>query len=73
MDLNSYGFCNCMVYIDREVKRMRYLAANNLPRIEADKELVEIILIAAIGNYVDTLADAPKIPVELMVTEALGQ
>jgi hypothetical protein len=73
MDLNSYGFCNCMVYIDREVKKMRYLAANNLPLIKADEELVEISLRAAIGNYVDTLADGLKIPVELMVTEALGQ
>jgi uncharacterized peroxidase-related enzyme len=37
-----------------------------------DEELVEIILIAAIGKYFDTLADALKIEVETMVTEALG-
>lgn len=36
------------------------------------EELVEIILVAAIGNYTDTLADALKIPVESMVTDALG-
>lgn len=36
-----------------------------------DEELVEIIIIAAIGNYGDTLADALKIEVEPMVTEAL--
>lgn len=38
-----------------------------------DKELVEIILAAAIGNYVDTLADALKIEVDPMVAEALGR
>ena len=38
-----------------------------------DEELVEIILIAAIGNYSDTLADALKIEVESMVSEALGR
>jgi uncharacterized peroxidase-related enzyme len=36
-----------------------------------DEELVEIIMVAAIGNYVDTLADALKIEVESMVTQAL--
>jgi uncharacterized peroxidase-related enzyme len=38
-----------------------------------DEELVEIILIAAIGNYADILADALKIEVEPMVNEALGR
>ena len=38
-----------------------------------DAELVEIIHVAAIGNYVDTLADALKIPVESLVAEALGR
>lgn len=38
-----------------------------------DEELVEIILIAAIGKYNDTLADALKIDVEPMVAEALGR
>ncbi len=38
-----------------------------------DEELVEIILIAAIGNYLDTLADALKIEVESIVSEALGR
>lgn len=38
-----------------------------------DEELVEIILIAAVGNYLDTLADALKIEVEPMVAEALGR
>jgi uncharacterized peroxidase-related enzyme len=38
-----------------------------------DEELVEIILIAAIGNYTDTLADALKIEVESLVSEGLGR
>jgi uncharacterized peroxidase-related enzyme len=38
-----------------------------------DEELVEIILIAAIGKYNDILADALKIDVEPMVAEALGR
>jgi uncharacterized peroxidase-related enzyme len=38
-----------------------------------DEELVEIILIAAIGKYNDTLADALKVEVEPMVSEALGR
>jgi uncharacterized peroxidase-related enzyme len=38
-----------------------------------DEELVEIILIAAIGKYNDTLADALKVEVEPMVAEALGR
>jgi uncharacterized peroxidase-related enzyme len=39
----------------------------------ADEELVEIILIAAIGKFNDTLADAVKIEVDDMVVEALGR
>jgi uncharacterized peroxidase-related enzyme len=38
-----------------------------------DEELVEIILIAAIGKFNDTLADAMKIEVDDMVVEALGR
>lgn len=38
-----------------------------------DAELVEIILVAATANYVDTLADALKIEVDPMVTAALGR
>lgn len=38
-----------------------------------DEELVEIIMVAAIGKYLDTLADALKIEVESMVSEALGR
>ena len=38
-----------------------------------DEELVEIILIASIGNYNDTLADALKIEVDSMVAESLGR
>jgi len=37
-----------------------------------DEELVEVILVAAAANYVDTLADARKIEVDPMVTAALG-
>jgi uncharacterized peroxidase-related enzyme len=39
----------------------------------SDAELVEIILVAATGNYNDTLADALKIEVEMPVAEALGR
>jgi uncharacterized peroxidase-related enzyme len=38
-----------------------------------DEELTEIILIAAVGKYLDTLADALKIEVDSMVAEALGR
>ena len=38
-----------------------------------DEELVEIILIAAIGKYNDILADALKVDVDPMVAEALGR
>ena len=38
-----------------------------------DEELVEIILIAGMANYADTLADALKIEVDSMVSEALGR
>lgn len=38
-----------------------------------DEELVEIILIAAIGNYSDTLADALKIEVDSAIADALGR
>ncbi len=38
-----------------------------------DEELAEIILIAAVGKYLDTLADALKIEVDSMVAEALGR
>jgi alkylhydroperoxidase family enzyme len=38
-----------------------------------DEELVEITHIAAIGTYLDTLADALKVEVEPMVSDALGR
>lgn len=38
-----------------------------------DDEIVEIILVAAIANYVDTLADALKIDVDPMISQALGR
>ena len=39
----------------------------------SDEELVEIIQIAAIGNYLDTLADALKIEVDSAITDVLEQ
>lgn len=39
----------------------------------SDEELTEIILIAALGNYFDTLADALKIQVDAPVAAALGR
>lgn len=38
-----------------------------------DEELVEIIFVAAMARYADTLADALKIEVDPMVAEALGR
>ena len=38
----------------------------------SDQELLEIISLAALGNYLDTLADAMKIEVDSAFTEALG-
>jgi uncharacterized peroxidase-related enzyme len=38
-----------------------------------DAELVEIVFVAAIGKYLDILADALKIPVDPMVAEALAR
>jgi len=52
--------------VAEDYERMRELGVT-------DEELVEIILIAAIGKYNDTLADALKIEVEPMVAEALGR
>ncbi|MBX3059600.1 MAG: hypothetical protein KF770_24375 [Anaerolineae bacterium] len=39
----------------------------------SDEELLEIILIAAVANFSDTLADALKIEVDAPVLEALGR
>jgi len=38
-----------------------------------DDEIVEIIMVAAIANYADTLADAMKVDVDQVVSEALGR
>jgi uncharacterized peroxidase-related enzyme len=37
-----------------------------------DEELVEIIHVVAVANYLDTLADATKLEVDSIVTQALG-
>jgi uncharacterized peroxidase-related enzyme len=39
----------------------------------SDAELVEIVLLAAVGNLNDTMADALKVQVETPVAEALGR
>lgn len=53
------------------------LVADDYERLRAmgvtEAEIVEIIYVAAIGKYVDTLADALKIPVDALVAEALGR
>jgi uncharacterized peroxidase-related enzyme len=53
------------------------LSAEDYAQVRAqgitDAELVELILIAAIGSYGDTLADALKIEVESPVTQALSR
>ncbi len=37
-----------------------------------DQELMEIIALAALGNFLDTLADGMKVEVDSVFTEALG-
>jgi uncharacterized peroxidase-related enzyme len=53
------------------------LVAEDYDRVRAqgisDAELVEIILIAALGIYYDTVADTLKVDVDHEVTEALGR
>jgi len=39
----------------------------------SDAELVEIVFLAAIGNFNDTLADALKYPIEDPILQALGR
>jgi uncharacterized peroxidase-related enzyme len=55
----------------------QHLVAEDYQRVRkqgiTDEELVEIIFVAAVGNYSDTLADALKIEVESMVADALGR
>ncbi len=38
----------------------------------SDEEIIEVISLAALGNYLDTLADALKVPVDSVIREALG-
>jgi uncharacterized peroxidase-related enzyme len=38
-----------------------------------DEEIVEIIFVASMGNFGDTVADALKVPVDASVSEALGR
>jgi uncharacterized peroxidase-related enzyme len=58
-------------------QRPQELVAADYDRVReqglTDAELVEIILISALGNFNDTMADALKVQVETSVTEALGQ
>jgi uncharacterized peroxidase-related enzyme len=53
------------------------LTAEDYERVRAegvaDEELVEIILIAALGSYLDILADALKSEVDAQVVQALGR
>lgn len=52
--------------VAEDYERLRYQGVT-------EEEMVEIILIAAIGKYSDIMADALKIEVEGMVVEALGR
>jgi len=38
----------------------------------SDEEIIEVISLAALGNYLDTLADALKVPVDSVFRDALG-
>jgi len=53
------------------------LVADDYDRIReqgvTDEELVEIIHVVAMANYLDTLADASKVEVDPMLAQALGR
>jgi uncharacterized peroxidase-related enzyme len=38
----------------------------------SEEEIIEVIGLAALGNYLDTLADALKVPVDSVIRDALG-
>ena len=38
----------------------------------SDEEMVEIIALAALGNYLDTIADSLKLPVDDFIAQALA-
>ena len=38
----------------------------------SDEEIIEVISLAALGNYLDTLADALKVPVDSVFRDALA-
>ena len=52
------------------------LAAGDYDAVRAqgvsDEEIIEVISLAALGNYLDTLADALKVPVDSVFRDALG-
>ena len=52
------------------------LTAENYDAVRAqgmsDAEIIEVITLAALGNYLDTLADALKVPVDSVFRDALG-
>ena len=79
-NLNEVNPARVRAIIEFAVKvsqRPQELVFEDYDRVRAqgltDAELVEIILIAAIGNLNDTIADALKVQVETSVTEALTQ
>ncbi len=79
-DLPSFTPQRVRVIIEFAVKvahDRQNLVAEDYAKVRAqgisDAELVEIILIAAIGIFNDTIADALKIEVDHEVAEALGR
>jgi uncharacterized peroxidase-related enzyme len=79
-DLNNVSPQRLRVIIEFALKASQSpqsLIAEDYERVRAqgvsDEELVEIILIAAIGSYGDTLADTLKIEVDSLVAQALGR
>ena len=79
-DLPSFTPQRVRVIIEFAVKvahDRQNLVAEDYAKVRAqgisDQELVEIILVAAIGIFNDTIADALKIEVDHEVTEALGR
>lgn len=61
----------------KSAKHPQKLEAEDYNRVReqgiTDEELVEIIHVVALGNYLDTLSDALKIEVDILVAQALGR
>lgn len=79
-DLGNVSPRRVQAIIEFAVKAALYpqlLVAEDYDRVRAqgvtDEELVEILVMAAFGNFGDTLADGLKIKIDAPIAEALGR